>query len=87
MAPFGPFHCPARDVLRTRLDMESAGTAIVSLPDPDGSKADCLAAAGIRAAGRGEFVRLAAALAALIEHHTTSDRSSADDNRVVVAVD
>ena len=75
------------DALRTRLDMAPAGTAIVSLPDPDGSKADCLAAAGIRAAGRGEFVRLAAALAALIEHHTTSDRSSADDNRVVVAVD
>lgn len=65
------------DALRTLLGMEPAGTAIVSVPDPDGSKADRLTAAGIRSAGRGEYVRLGfhvwndmndvtAALAALI---------------------
>lgn len=46
------------DALRAHLDMEPGGTAIVSLPDPDGTSAERLAAAGIRSAGRGGCVRV-----------------------------
>lgn len=46
------------DALRAELGMGPAGGAIVSVPDPSGRAAARLAAAGLRAAGRGGFARL-----------------------------
>jgi selenocysteine lyase/cysteine desulfurase len=47
------------DRLRSELGMAPAGSAIVSLPDPDGSRRSDLAAHGIRSAGRAGRLRLA----------------------------
>ena len=47
------------DALRTELGLAAAGSAIVSLPDPDGCVAERLRAAGCRVAGRAGGVRLA----------------------------
>ncbi len=46
------------DELRAGLGLEPAGSAIVSLPDPSGDVAARLAAAGLRAAGRGGCARV-----------------------------
>ena len=46
------------DGLRAALGLEPAGTAIVALPDPDGTVAARLSAAGLRAAGRGGCARV-----------------------------
>jgi len=47
------------DSLRAGLGLPTAGSAIVSLPDPSGAVADRLRAAGCRVAGRAGGVRLA----------------------------
>jgi selenocysteine lyase/cysteine desulfurase len=46
------------DALRAGLDLEPAGSAIVAVPDPDGSAGARLARAGLRAAARGGCARL-----------------------------
>ena len=46
------------DALRAGLGREPGNSAIVSLPDPTGDVAARLAAAGIRAAGRGGCARV-----------------------------
>lgn len=46
------------DGLRARLGLDPAGSAIVSLPDPDGARRRALVAAGCAVAGRAGMVRM-----------------------------
>lgn len=58
------------DGVRERLDLAPAGSAIVSLPDPEGARRRALTEAGLSVAGRAGMVRLA--------FHAWNDEEDAD---------